>query len=72
MTKKEKQILRNVVFMINDLIIQDNKKKVFNMYAKVRRNPEKYSKEFITEMSLSKEEQKRLIDLRKKRLKEQE
>lgn len=70
MTKKEKEILRVAIAIITDLLIRDNKKKMFYINEKIRRNPEKYSKEFITETGFSKEEQKRLLDLRKKRLKE--
>jgi len=69
MTKKEKQLLRVAVAIIQNAIIRDNKKKARYIDECIRKHPEKYEIEFITETGFSKEEKKRLSKLRKERLK---
>ena len=69
MTKKEKQLLRVAVAIIQNAIIRDNKKKSQYLYECVRKHPENYDIEFITEMGFSKEQKKRLLKLRSERLK---
>ena len=69
MTKKEKQLLRVAVAIIQNAISRDNKKKYYYINDCIRKHPENYDIEFITETGFSREEKKRLLKLRSERLK---
>lgn len=69
MTKKEKQLLRVAVAILESAIVRDNKKKRYYIDERIRKHPERYDVEFITETGFSKKEIKQLLKLRSERLK---
>ena len=69
MTKKEKQLLRVALAIIQDVLSKDNKRSSVYLNEKIRKHPEKFDKEFITETGFDKEEVQRLLKVRSERLK---
>jgi len=68
MTKNEKQLLRVAVAIITNVLIKDNKNGARYINERIRKHPEKYDVEFITETGFSKEEIQRLLRVREERL----
>ena len=69
MTKKEKQLLRVALAIIQSTIIRDTKKKTQYIDECIRKHPERYEVEFIKDTGFSKKEVKQLLKLREERLK---
>ena len=69
MTKKEKQLLRVAVAIITNVLIEDNKNGARYINERIRKHPEKYDVEFITETGFSKEDIMDLLKIRQERLK---
>lgn len=72
MTKKEKQLLRVALAIIQNVIISDNGQKAKYIDECIRQHPERYEKEFITETGFSREEIAELLKVRSERLQERQ
>ena len=68
MTKNEKKLLRVAVAIIMNVLIKDNKNGARYINQRIRKHPEKYDVEFITETGFPKEEVQRLLRVREERL----
>ena len=68
MTKNEKRLLRVAVAIIMNVLIKDNKNGARYINQRIRKHPEKYDVEFITETGFPKEEIKQLLKVREERL----
>ena len=68
MTKNEKKLLRVAVAIIMNVIIKDNKNGARYINQRIRKHPEKYDVEFITETGFPKQEVQRLLKVRAERL----
>jgi len=68
MTKNEKKLLRIAVSIIMNVLIKDNENGARYINERIRKHPERYDVEFITETGFPKEEVQRLLRVRRKRL----